>query len=189
MRTVVVVLVLSIAAFVAGRYVPRSRDSVAAPSAVSPAQKRVADVAPPPASASDPPPPPSAAAASAAAPAVPPEWLELVRADPELARSLRTRVIDAVQPRGASDELATCLAREPVTPSLEVRFAVDVEVLDEDLRIGNAHFVEVVEGPVISDAATQCLERALAGEDVIDGTGSAAFAGRVDYRLTIRRSR
>jgi hypothetical protein len=118
--------------------------------------------------------------------ALPPQWRDAVRDDPTAATATRQQVIAGLQGRADPIALRECLATDAIAGTLVLRFTVDVESGDEQVRIGDAHFVEALEGPPISDEASTCIEHQLAGEDVAPQPGGLqGYVGPVDYRLTI----
>jgi hypothetical protein len=206
MRRTLFVVAACAAAFVAGRSIPRAapagRAAAAEPAAVagasvpSDASRTSPSVAPMPATSG----PSSASAGSPraadtvvaqdptprVAAVVPVEWRDAVRADPARASAVRQLVIEAMNVRADPAAIRECLRADGVSGGLLLRFEVDVGSETDELRVGDATFVEAVEGPPISDEAGRCIAQQLAGDelhrgdDLLDG-----YVGPVDYQLTI----
>ncbi|MCA9679414.1 MAG: hypothetical protein H6708_04335 [Kofleriaceae bacterium] len=196
-------LVAAVAAFFAGRAVPRSGpaastqrldddDGVAETAATGSDDDGVAETAPGPSFA--------APTASAADPVVDGRtvhaaWLDAVQRAPDAASAVQEAVVVTLERRRRTHdhEARACFDGTGIEGDIELRFAVPVASTSDSLDVGAARFVEVGNGPPVGGAVTACLERLLAGDDVVHQadtrTGAPfliGYRGPVDYGARFR---
>jgi hypothetical protein len=173
--TRVAVLAACVAAFLVGRAIPRQPTAATSRVSVDESTRRPVVRAPSRAT------PPARAAAPAGA------WTDVARADPAAASTIRQQVTETLAGRFDPVAMRACLRDDAVSGSvLVLRFEVDVDSDADAIAIGDAHYIEALEGPPLSDDAGRCLERGLAGHDDVRRPGELVrYTGRVEYQLTL----
>jgi len=114
-------------------------------------------------------------------------YLEAWRQDRAGAGRAKVAVLETLEVRRRAHDpaLRACLETAGIHGLVKLRFSVTVESTPAELRVGAASLIEVVEGQPVPDAAGSCLERELAGDDVVprDEAGDFldGYAGGIDY--------
>lgn len=196
---IAVTLALAVAAFVAGRSVPRRGNSAAAAhvgagdhAAAATDESAVAGGLPPEVGGAS-----SRSAASRPRLSVPeqvlgreipPGWTAVARENPSGARAIHQTVLKALEARRrAAGGGRDCFAKD-VFGKLLVSFWVEVDSSATELRVGKAVFHAVSDGMPISGPTERCLEELLDGTDRVVANGDDhafhdGYRGSVEYRV------
>jgi len=113
------------------------------------------------------------------------EWAEAVQREPDASMATHRAVLAALEARRrGAVTIRDCFRDTGVIGTVSVRFAVDVESTRAEVRVGNAAFVEVEDGPPVPAAAAGCLERELRGTTRLQPKAKPfldGYRGRIEY--------
>lgn len=108
-----------------------------------------------------------------------------MRDDVEGAANLRSEVVVTVSERRRRRQpaLRACLDSGELEKDALLRFSVDVHAADGRAEVGPAVIVDVLEGPLVSDAALACLLAAMDERETIELGSSVSYDGAIDVPI------